>query len=156
MKVISTKNGILLPVICLMFLLYKPAISQVTNQPIEIHSGNKIYYKDSNAEKLDREFKLKKEIEKARENISPYTPKNSCVGACGKSNNNTPTNETPNVTNPIKYEVLPSDTDNRVYKWKDKNGVIHVTNDLGAVPQEVRDQIEKEESQKLRKQQKEH
>jgi Domain of unknown function (DUF4124) len=133
--------------------VYEPG--QSLNQPSEIHYGNNRYYKDSNAVKLDRNFEIQKEVEKAKQiekanannkklTNPKYFPNKS------STNNNTTTNQIQNTTNSTKYEALPSDTNNRVYKWKDKNGAIHVTNDPGTVPQEIRDQIEKEESEKLR------
>lgn len=35
-------------------------------------------------------------------------------------------------------------SDNPIYKWKDENGVMHMTNDLGSVPAKYRDQVIKE------------
>jgi uncharacterized protein DUF4124 len=59
--------------------------------------------------------------------------------------------ETPQVTSEEPAKVLSSSSLNKssgLYRWKDKNGVVHATNNLGSVPPEYQNQVKESEKGK--------
>ena len=47
----------------------------------------------------------------------------------------------PLIVEPVERSISGAPSDRPMYEWKDKDGNLHITNDLGKVPQEYQDQV---------------